>query len=381
MVRCPFASFRHEHRFSVDGEGTLMVDLVDVRMGLGPLRPAADLFAAAYLRHLLRIRNAVMRSSGPGPRGSSAGTVVPSSLSEGSSPRSSADNTAFGPRASGGSLARPSAEIRNSADAEVAMSVPSTTLEDVADRLAPRRRWIDVLLLAAGVACLTRGWWLPAAALVAFGLVTPLLQRSGRCRGFGDAAHLVPADVADAHAQILAAATLPGAQGATRVVEASEDAVLEVAAVLGGRPPRGAAQRRFVAAHVAVMADTAAELRQWSDAWLAARAELGPADGMEVDDDPAQPQGSGGTGVVVLTLVLAPFFALWDGLGLVARALVALGDGLTLRLSITSRALVALAARARAEWTEALAAARGRFLASRARLRLHLRRARRAVTR
>jgi ligand-binding SRPBCC domain-containing protein len=42
MVRGPFASFRHEHRFEADGDGTVMTDTVDVRMGWGRLGPLAD---------------------------------------------------------------------------------------------------------------------------------------------------------------------------------------------------------------------------------------------------------------------------------------------------------------------------------------------------
>jgi len=61
MVRGPFASFRHEHRFEADGDGTVMTDVVEVRMGLGPIGPAADVFAAAYLRRLMRIRNATIK--------------------------------------------------------------------------------------------------------------------------------------------------------------------------------------------------------------------------------------------------------------------------------------------------------------------------------
>lgn len=61
MVRGPFASFRHEHTFEKDGEGTVMRDTVVVRMGLGPIGPVADIVAAAYLRRLLRQRNAAIK--------------------------------------------------------------------------------------------------------------------------------------------------------------------------------------------------------------------------------------------------------------------------------------------------------------------------------
>ena len=61
MVRGPFAVFRHEHRFEAHGGGTRMTDVVDVRLGWGPIGPVADLAAAAYLRRLLTIRNGVIR--------------------------------------------------------------------------------------------------------------------------------------------------------------------------------------------------------------------------------------------------------------------------------------------------------------------------------
>lgn len=61
MVQGPFASFRHEHAFQRDGEGTTMTDTVAVRMGLGPIGPVADIFAAAYLRRLLGLRNAAIK--------------------------------------------------------------------------------------------------------------------------------------------------------------------------------------------------------------------------------------------------------------------------------------------------------------------------------
>jgi len=38
-----------------------MTDVVEVRMGLGPVGPVADLAATAYLRRLMTIRNAVIK--------------------------------------------------------------------------------------------------------------------------------------------------------------------------------------------------------------------------------------------------------------------------------------------------------------------------------
>lgn len=60
MVRGPFATFRHDE-FRAAGHGTVMTDTVEVRMGLGPVGPLADAFAAAYLRRLLKIRNETIR--------------------------------------------------------------------------------------------------------------------------------------------------------------------------------------------------------------------------------------------------------------------------------------------------------------------------------
>ena len=64
MVRGPFAAFRHEHRFDPHADGTRMTDVVRFRMGWGALGRLADPFAAAYLRRLLVMRNAVIRRKG-----------------------------------------------------------------------------------------------------------------------------------------------------------------------------------------------------------------------------------------------------------------------------------------------------------------------------
>jgi ligand-binding SRPBCC domain-containing protein len=60
MVRGPFRSFRHEHLFEPAGAGTRMTDLVTFRMALGPV---TELPAGLYLRRLLRIRGAAIRSA------------------------------------------------------------------------------------------------------------------------------------------------------------------------------------------------------------------------------------------------------------------------------------------------------------------------------
>lgn len=64
MVRGPFASYRHEHRFEEAGPGaTRMHDLVEFRTRYGPLTPVADLVAGAYLRRLLRQRNTTLAAA------------------------------------------------------------------------------------------------------------------------------------------------------------------------------------------------------------------------------------------------------------------------------------------------------------------------------
>jgi ligand-binding SRPBCC domain-containing protein len=62
MVRGPFAAFRHEHRFDATGTGTRMTDVVEFKMGWGPVGPVADIAAAAYLRHLMTLRNTTLRT-------------------------------------------------------------------------------------------------------------------------------------------------------------------------------------------------------------------------------------------------------------------------------------------------------------------------------
>ena len=59
MVKGPFKAFRHEHLLEPDGAGTRMTDVVSFRMSLGPV---VDLPVGLYLRRLLRIRCAAIRS-------------------------------------------------------------------------------------------------------------------------------------------------------------------------------------------------------------------------------------------------------------------------------------------------------------------------------
>jgi hypothetical protein len=257
--------------------------------------------------------------------------------------------------------------------------------------LTPRRRWIDAVLIGAGVAGVWLHWWLPGVALIVFGLVVPVLQRSGRRhRGLGDAARLVPAELAAAHRELVTAAARPGVQAPEVLAEAHET-ILEVVALLGGRDPRGGAQRRFVAARCSAMTATAAELRQWSDAWLAAKAEVDLVAFIQPVAEPEEREPAASWLVTAFTVALSPVFLLWDGACLLGRGVVAFADGVALRVRTAGGLVVravaglsGLAARARHTWAQArtqvaqaVAEARHRFLATRARVRLRLLRARR----
>lgn len=59
MVRGPFAAFRHEHRFDALGDGARMTDLVTFR---APVGLVANRPVGAYLRRLIRIRNAAIKA-------------------------------------------------------------------------------------------------------------------------------------------------------------------------------------------------------------------------------------------------------------------------------------------------------------------------------
>lgn len=63
MVRGPFASFRHDHRFEAAGGGTRMTDVIAFRMGPPLIGRLADPCALAYLRRLLRLRIATIRAT------------------------------------------------------------------------------------------------------------------------------------------------------------------------------------------------------------------------------------------------------------------------------------------------------------------------------
>lgn len=191
----------------------------------------------------------------------------------------------------------------------------------------------------------------------------------------------------------LAAAALPGVPDATSVVEAADDAVLEAAALLAGRPPRGAAQRRFVDARSRAMSEAAAELRERHEAWIAAWTEVDALAPVVPPEQAVPAPSSPGALVSLLVVLLFPAFVGWDIVCVTGRGLAALADGLALRartagiLAVRAvLAVAALGARARGVWrdlrsalVDAVTEAHRRISSARLHLRLRLRRARRAA--
>ena len=60
QVRGPFGAYRHEHRFTAMGGGTVMTDLVDMAAPFGVLGRPFERFVAWYLEGLLEERNAAI---------------------------------------------------------------------------------------------------------------------------------------------------------------------------------------------------------------------------------------------------------------------------------------------------------------------------------
>lgn len=252
------------------------------------------------------------------------------------------------------------------------------------------RRWIDLVLVAGG-AVLTLGTLpLLGLPLLLTGLLLPLLEfQARRAGGIDHLLRLVPPEVADAHRAVVRAAGRPGVVEPDDVIAGADELVLEVAAMLGGRAARRASQRRFVAARIAALRSVAAELTDRHDAWQAAMDELealAPVDQGELIAERAA--GPGWLSTMLLVL-LAPGFLLVDLVRGAGRSIVALVEGLALRLrTIVELAMAVLRAVGRvvadalASWRALVAAmgeaartARGRFVAGRA---LALRRLRRA---
>ena len=273
------------------------------------------------------------------------------------------------------------------------MSEPTSTMTHEVAPMVRRRRWIDAALVAAGLVCVASGRPAIGAPLVALGLIMPVLHWFGRRQhGAGRIAHLVPAELAQGRAEVLAAATLPGVPRGAAAIEAADDMVLEVAAVLAGREPRGGAQRRFVTARVRALQSTAADLRDWHESWRLACDEV---EGIAPTTPPAAVPAPAADGhlVTALVVLLFPVFLVWDVVRAGGRGMVGLLDGLALRIRTTARLVVRAGgatvdyiqqaarswARLRDATVEATTEARRRFLALRLRVQLRLRLARRAV--
>lgn len=58
----PFRVFRHEHIFEPTELGTRMIDVIELSTRYGPFALLGDLAAGAYVKRLIAIRNAVIRS-------------------------------------------------------------------------------------------------------------------------------------------------------------------------------------------------------------------------------------------------------------------------------------------------------------------------------
>jgi len=66
MVRGPFRTFRHEHRFEARGGGTRMTDVITFRT---PVALLTERLVGLYLQRLMRIRNAAIRLKAESLRG------------------------------------------------------------------------------------------------------------------------------------------------------------------------------------------------------------------------------------------------------------------------------------------------------------------------
>jgi hypothetical protein len=278
------------------------------------------------------------------------------------------------------------------------MPVPAPTVDhgDIAVPEVTRGGWIDALLVAVGSSCIASGWAPVGIPLIVLGIATPAVRWSARRRdpelGLRP---LVPTEVADGHAAVLAAASLPGVVDATGAIDAAGDMLLEVAAALVGRPPRGAAQRRLVASRVHAMSEMSIDLRERHETWTTASAEVDAITTGVLPEAPEPPAARDGVLVGLLLVVLTPGFLAWDLARGIARGLVGLRDGLALRVRLAGRLLMAAATglvddlrRAARSWralrdrlVAAAAEARHRFVAQRLRLRIRLRLRRRGIRR
>jgi hypothetical protein len=200
-------------------------------------------------------------------------------------------------------------------------------------QLASRRRWVDALLIAGGIYVVSIGWPVVGIPLMAFGALSPLLVLANRRSAPEDLLRLVPRDVASAYRSLREAALLAGAPAdARQVVETADDSLLEIAAHLGGRPPRGAAQRRFVARHVLLFHDDDASMRARHEAWVAAHAELDAIS--PVVETVSATQSRLRLTVALFVALIVPFVVMWDVIGGAGRMVVLTVEAVALRCRI-----------------------------------------------
>jgi hypothetical protein len=257
-------------------------------------------------------------------------------------------------------------------------------------------RWIDLLLVTAGAILALHGLALAGVPLMLVALLLPFRQwRARRAGGIDHLLPLVPSEVADAHQAVVAAAGRPGIVDPADAITAADELVLEVAAVLGGRPARRSSQRRFVEVRLAALERLVTELTERHEAWRAAMDELDALASPELGVTAVEPP-AGSTWLSTLLLVLlAPAFLFVDLLRGVVRLAVALFEGVALRIrTVVDLVLAGLAAVGRAiagalvSWRALVASvrlavrtARGRFVAGRALAGRRLRRSPRGLGR
>jgi len=255
----------------------------------------------------------------------------------------------------------------------------------------PNRFWVDALLIGVGLFLAFHGFLIAGVAIGLFAVVFPVLRWRSRGRGTADLYPSIPPELADAHRAVLGATRLAGVQNGDESVEIADEMVIEVAAVLAGRPVRGAAQQRFVAARIAVLQDMISEMRERHNAWEAATAELATIAAPIAFAESEQRRGGWLVGAFVV--VMFPFFMAWDVIAFGARLVVRLLEGVVLRVRATARLLLRTAHGlrssvvrvwrvwrvTRAALVTSLADARHRIFAMRNRFRLRLRRARTSV--
>jgi len=250
-------------------------------------------------------------------------------------------------------------------------------------------RWIDLVLVAAGGALALRGLVVLGVPVLLVGLLLPLLEwRARRSGGIDHLLGLVPPKVAAAHRAVVLAAQRSGVVDPDDVIESADELVLEVAAVLGGRPARRASQRRFVAVRLAALQAVVADLAERHEAWRAAMDELDALVPLEPGEVTAKDAAGSAWLSTLLLVLLAPAFLVVDLVRGAVRSIVALAAGVALRLRTVAdltlagaRAVGPAVADALASWRalissmrDAVRTAHGRFVAGRG---LALRRLRR----